>query len=91
MAFSAGETSGLRIFRRVSASQLQYYVNQAPALLVSLGLLGTFAGLTIGLEEIQDVLRPNISPQEAVTSLGNIITPMSLAFENQSYRSFTQL
>ena len=81
MAFSTGETSGLRILRRVSASKLQYYVNQAPALLVSLGLLGTFAGLTIGLEEIKDVLSPNISPQEAVTSLGNIITPMSLAFE----------
>ena len=81
MTFSAGETSGLRILRRrVSASKLQYYVNQAPALLVSLGLLGTFAGLTTGLGEIEDVLRPNISPQEAVTSLGNIITPMSLAF-----------
>ena len=79
LTFSAGETNGLRFFR-IPATKLQYYINQAPALLVSIGLLGTFAGLTTGLGEIQEVLRPNISPQEATAGLVNIITPMSLAF-----------
>ena len=79
LTFSSGETNSLRVYR-MPATKLQYYINQAPALLVSIGLLGTFAGLTTGLGEIQEVLRPNISPQDATASLVNIITPMSLAF-----------
>ena len=78
--FSSGEIGAYRIFK-IRADKLQLFINQAPALLVSIGLLGTFAGLTTGLAEIQDVLRPNISPQDATLGLGKIIAPMSLAFK----------
>lgn len=78
-AFSSGVIGNYRIFN-IRADKFQLFLNQAPALLVSIGLLGTFAGLTTGLSEIQDVLQPNISPQDATLGLGKIITPMSLAF-----------
>ena len=43
--FSSGVISNYRIFN-IRADKLQLFLNQAPALLVSIGLLGTFAGLT---------------------------------------------
>ena len=81
--FCSSEVCSLRIklpFINVSAAQIQDFVAQSPSLLVSLGLLGTFAGLTGGLGEIQTVLKPEISAQEAATGLTEIIAPMSLAF-----------
>jgi len=77
---SSGEICDLRVYS-IRAEKLQYFINQAPSLLISIGLLGTFAGLTSGLGEIQDVLQPNISAQDATLGLGKIITPMSLAFK----------
>ena len=81
--FCSSEVCSLRIkvlFINVSAAKIQDFVAQSPSLLISLGLLGTFAGLTGGLGEIQTVLKPDISAQEAATGLTEVIAPMSLAF-----------
>ena len=82
--FCSSEIYSLRIkvlFINVSAAKIQDFVAQSPSLLISLGLLGTFAGLTGGLGEIQTVLKPEISAQEAATGLTEVIAPMSLAFK----------
>lgn len=81
--FSLGEVQGWRLSimnKSVHAEKIQSFIKQAPALLISLGLLGTFAGLTGGLSEIQNVLQPNISPAETASKLAQVISPMSLAF-----------
>ena len=81
--FCSSEICSLRIkfnFINISVAKVQDFVAQSPSLLISLGLLGTFAGLTGGLGEIQAVLKPEISAQEAATGLAEIIAPMSLAF-----------
>ena len=81
--FCNSEMHSLRVkilFINVSAAKIQDFISQAPALLISFGLLGTFAGLTGGLGEIQTVLRPEISAQEAASGLSEVIAPMSLAF-----------
>lgn len=81
--FSLGEVQGWRLpimNKSVQAEKIQSFIKQAPALLISLGLLGTFAGLTGGLSEIQTVLQPNISPTETASKLAQVISPMSLAF-----------
>ena len=81
--FCSSEVYSLRIkilFINVSAAKIQDFVAQSTSLLISLGLLGTFAGLTGGLGEIQAVLKPDVSAQEAATGLTEVIAPMSLAF-----------
>ncbi|MCP9819885.1 hypothetical protein KBZ18_10305 [Synechococcus sp. Cruz-9H2] len=57
--FSAGEieTISLPFFiRQITAASAQSWLRQAPGILISLGLLGTFAGLTVGLSEIAGAL-----------------------------------
>ena len=81
--FCSSEICSLRIkfnFINISVAKVQDFVAQSPSLLISLGLLGTFAGLTGGLGEIQTVLKPDISAQEAATGLTEVIAPMSMAF-----------
>jgi CRISPR/Cas system CMR-associated protein Cmr5 small subunit len=82
--FSAGfiETLNLRFMgRSVTAATVQSWVRQAPSILVSLGLLGTFAGLTVGLQQIGGILGKSLSPDEAMKALSALMTPMSAAFE----------
>lgn len=82
--FSAGfiETLNLRFLERsVTAATVQSWVRQAPSILISLGLLGTFAGLTVGLKQIGGLLSKSLSPAEAMNSLSALMTPMSAAFE----------
>ena len=81
--FCMSERHSLRIVMgpiRLSAEKIQDFVCQAPAILISLGLLGTFAGLTGGLGEIQTVLQPELTSQQAASGLADVISPMSLAF-----------
>ena len=81
--FAVSHVHSLRVRTGVgefSAEKIQDYICQAPSLLISLGLLGTFAGLTGGLGEIQSILAPEISPQEAAGGLSEVVAPMSLAF-----------
>jgi hypothetical protein len=82
--FSAGfiETLNLRFMGRyVTAATVQSWVRQAPSILISLGLLGTFAGLTVGLQQIGVILDKKLSTDEAMKALSALMIPMSTAFE----------
>lgn len=82
-AFSAGEIESLSfrfLNRNCSAAAAHSWLRQAPALLISLGLLGTFAGLTVGLGQISGALATT-KPEETIQSLQSIIAPMGTAFQ----------
>ncbi len=82
--FSAGliETLELRYFgRSLTVASAQSWVKQAPSLLISLGLLGTFAGLTVGLNQIGGILTKELNPSAAMSALSALMTPMAAAFE----------
>ena len=82
--FSAGEieTLSFQILKcEITAASAHNWIIQAPSILISLGLLGTFWGLTIGLSQISGVLTPGATPQETMNALLAIVTPMSTAFE----------
>lgn len=82
--FSAGEIETLTISflnRELTAANVQSWIRQAPGILISLGLLGTFAGLTAGLSQISGVLASNLNPADAMGALANLVTPMGTAFE----------
>jgi len=82
-AFSAGEieTLRLRFLRRsVTAADAQRWLQQAPGLLISLGLLGTFLGLCVGLGQISGVLDTSNSG-DAIRALKDILAPMGTAFQ----------
>jgi hypothetical protein len=82
-AFSAGEieTLRLRFLRRsVTAADAQRWLQQAPGLLISLGLLGTFLGLCVGLGQISGVLATSNSV-DAIRALKDILAPMGTAFQ----------
>jgi len=83
-AFSAGfiETLTLSCLgRSFTAAAAQSWVRQAPGLLISLGLLGTFAGLTVGLQQIGEVLGQSLSPDDAMKAVSALMAPMSTAFQ----------
>lgn len=82
--FSAGliETLELRFLgRSLTVASAQSWVKQSPSLLISLGLLGTFAGLTVGLNQIGGILTKELNPSAALSALSALMTPMSAAFE----------
>lgn len=82
--FSAGllETLELSFFgRSLTVASAQSWVKQAPSLLISLGLLGTFAGLTIGLKQIGGILTKDLDPSTAMNALSALMSPMAAAFE----------
>lgn len=82
--FSAGliETLELRFLgRSLTVASAQSWVKQAPSLLISLGLLGTFAGLTVGLNQIGGILTKELNPSAAMSALSALMTPMAAAFE----------
>ena len=68
--------------KSVGMRQLMDWTQKAPALLISLGLLGTFVGLTIALMDIGQVLRPGLPPAEISSALGEILNPMGTAFQS---------
>lgn len=82
--FSAGEIErlSLRIFgREVTAASSHSWIHQAPGILISLGLLGTFWGLTVGLGQISGALAPGATPEQTMTALSAIVAPMGTAFQ----------
>lgn len=82
--FSAGliETLELRYLgRSLTVASAQSWVKQSPSLLISLGLLGTFAGLTMGLNQIGGILTKELNPSAAMSALSALMTPMAAAFE----------
>ncbi|MCF8140502.1 MAG: hypothetical protein K9J75_05285 [Cyanobium usitatum Tobar12.5m-G36] len=92
--FSAGviETIELNIFyRKITAASAQSWIRQAPGILISLGLLGTFAGLTVGLSEISRALDKNASTAETMAALSGIVAPMGAAFQTSLLGLFLSL
>jgi hypothetical protein len=92
-AFSAGEieTLRLRFLRRsVTAADAQRWLQQAPGLLISLGLLGTFLGLCVGLGQISGVLATSNSG-DAIRALQDILAPMGTAFQTSLVGLFFSL
>ena len=82
--FSAGEIErlSLRILdREVTAASAHSWIHQAPGILISLGLLGTFWGLTVGLSQISDALAPGATPEQTMAALSAIVAPMGTAFQ----------
>jgi hypothetical protein len=82
--FSAGEIERLtlRVFGRdVTAASAHSWIHQAPGILISLGLLGTFWGLTVGLGQISGALAPGAPPEKTMAALSAIVAPMGTAFE----------
>jgi hypothetical protein len=91
--FSAGEIQNLnlQIFnRKLTAAAAHSWLRQAPGLLISLGLLGTFAGLTVGLGQISNALGQN-APQETIKALKDILAPMGAAFQTSLLGLFLSL
>lgn len=81
--FSAGviETESLYLFsNKMTAAAAQSWLRQAPGILISLGLLGTFAGLAVGLSEITGVLA-NSPVSEVNGAVKAIVAPMGAAFQ----------
>ena len=92
--FSAGAIETLTLpffFRKITAAAAQSWVQQAPGILISLGLLGTFAGLTVGLSEIAGALGKNASTEETMSALSGIVAPMGAAFETSLLGLFLSL
>jgi len=82
--FSAGWIETLNLSfngRTLTAATAQAWIRQVPSILISLGLLGTFAGLTVGLGRISGVLAKNVNPTQAVDALSELLQPMATAFE----------
>jgi hypothetical protein len=82
--FSSGEIErlSLRIFGRdVTAGSAHSWIIQAPGILISLGLLGTFWGLTVGLGQISGALAPGATPEQTMNTLSAIVAPMGTAFQ----------
>ena len=92
--FSAGviETISLPFFARsITAAAAQGWLRQAPGILISLGLLGTFAGLTAGLSEISGALDSGATTTATITALSGIIAPMGAAFQTSLLGLFLSL
>lgn len=82
--FSAGLIETLQLTflgRRLTVASAQSWIKQAPSLLISLGLLGTFAGLTVGLNQIGGILSKELNPSAAMSALSALMSPMAAAFE----------
>jgi hypothetical protein len=91
--FSAGEidTLSLRFLARdVTAADAQSWLRQAPSLLISLGLLGTFAGLTVGLSKLRLTDTPNTGTLSK-SAIEQLVSNMGAAFETSLLGLFLSL
>lgn len=92
--FSAGEieTISFRFYSwDLTAASAQGWLRQAPGILISLGLLGTFLGLTIGLTQISGALGRDASPADTIAALSAIVRPMGAAFQTSLLGLFLSL
>ena len=88
-AIAAGELSSyeaLRIWKwRISIGALSEIVSSAPGVFITIGLLGTFLGLALNLNELSNILSvgsgaSSASPGDLVDRMSGILGPMSTAF-----------
>ena len=86
--FSAGEIERLSLRmlgREITAASAHSWILQAPGILISFGLLGTFWGLTVGLGQISGALAPGATPQQTMAALSAIVAPMGTAFQTSLF------
>lgn len=88
-AIAAGELSSYEAFRiwkwRISIGALSEIVSSAPGVFITIGLLGTFLGLVLNLNELSNILSvgsgsSSASPGDLVDRMSGILGPMSTAF-----------
>jgi hypothetical protein len=88
-AIASGELSSYEAFRiwkwRISMGALSEIMGSAPGVFITIGLLGTFLGLALNLNELSNILSvgsdsSTTSPGDLVDRLGGILAPMSTAF-----------
>ena len=72
-------------FGSVRLRQLMDWTQKAPAFLISLGLLGTFIGLSIALGDIDHILRSGLPPAQISSALANMLNPMGTAFRSSLF------
>jgi len=71
--------------KSVGLRQLMDWTQRAPALLISLGLLGTFISLSIALRDIGQILQPGLPPAQISGALADILNPMGTAFRSSLF------
>ena len=75
------ETIRLPVGRPMTLPEADRLVRACPGMLVSLGLLGTFLGLTLSLGDLSPLLRQGGNVQELLPAFGQIVAPMGTAFQ----------
>lgn len=68
--------------KSVGLRQLMDWTQKAPAFLISLGLLGTFIGLSTALGDIGRILQPGLPPAQILSALAEMLNPMATAFQS---------
>lgn len=71
--------------KSVGLRQLMDWTQKAPAFLISLGLLGTFVGLSFALGDIGRILQPGLPPAQISSALANMLNPMGTAFRSSLF------
>ena len=71
--------------KSVGLRQLMDWTRKAPALLISLGLPGTFIGLTIALGDIDRILQSGLPPAAISSALAEMLNPMGTAFRSSLF------
>ena len=79
------QARGRWLGKSVGLRQLMDWTQKVPALLVSLGLLGTFIGLSIALGDISEILQPGLSPAQVSSDLADMLNPMGTAFRSSLF------
>lgn len=75
-------TEAARVFGiKLSFTEFDQFVRSGPSTLITLGLLGTFIGLTGNLSELSQILdSAKLSPAESLLKASAILSPMATAF-----------
>jgi hypothetical protein len=87
-AIASGELGSFELLKlgkwRMNIGALSELMGSAPAVFITLGLLGTFVGLALNLSELSSILDSgdgsSASPGDLVQRLSGVLAPMSTAF-----------
>ncbi len=87
-AIASGELGSFELLKlgkwRMNIGALAELMGSAPAVFITLGLLGTFVGLALNLSELSSILdsgdSSSASPGDLVQRLSGVLAPMSTAF-----------
>jgi hypothetical protein len=87
-AIASGELGSFELLKlgkwRMNIGALAELMGSAPAVFITLGLLGTFVGLALNLSELSSILDSgdgsSASPGDLVQRMSGVLAPMSTAF-----------